>query len=268
MPTLMRLVASCGLAIASLFMDAKEAKADNWWEYSATNGFGFQTFELNARYATGTTGAMRIDGTVGVAITPYHAIQGDLGVVKYDWSWWGVIGVHLSMTPSERIKYGLFASISDADDLSMFEWNAGVELGWAPTERSYVQVRAGMGWITPGGNDYLFISADGVYGITDSLRATAHLSFVNYEETGARANQFVFGAGLEYDIGSTPITAYGGIERTFSVGASDLRDETRIVAGVRLRMGRQNGTSVRDRPWTQIRPFEGHMAANVIAGTF
>lgn len=269
MPTFfLRLVASLALAVASLAVGAKQAQAEEWWTFTTPSGIGFQTFELDARYASGATGAMRIDGTIAVAITPYHHIQGDLGVVKYDWSWWGVMGLHLYMTPADRVKYGVFASVSDANDMSRFELTAGVELGWAPTARSYVQVRAGMGWITPGGDDYLFASVDGVYGIRENLRLTAHLGFVNFEETGARANQFTLGAGLEYDIGRTPLTAYAGVERTFSVGASNLQNETRLVAGVRMRIGRPTGTGIQSRPWTPIRPFEGHMAANILARNF
>lgn len=264
----MRFIASCGLVIASLLGGAKGAEAGNWWEYTTPNGYGFQTLELDARYASGATGAMRVDGTVAVAITPYHHIQGDLGVVKYDWSWWGVIGAHLYMSPGPRVKYGLFASISDINDFSFYEINAGAELGWAPTERSYVQARIGMGWVVPGGNDYLFAELDGIYAITDDLRATARVAFVNFEETGAKANQFTFGAGLEYDIGRTPLTAYGGVERTVSIGDSDLPDETRFVAGIKVRLGRQTGTGVKDRPWTPIRPFEGHMSQGRVLMTF
>ncbi|MDD9924178.1 MAG: hypothetical protein OXQ92_18140 [Boseongicola sp.] len=200
------------------------------------------------------TAQYELDGSVDVAVTEYHGLQGDLAFYNTDGGLVGQLGAHLYMTPKIGQKYGVFASVSDVDGRSMVWGNLGVEGMLSLGEASVVEGRVGLGVSDVNGLDYIFGGVSITHEISSSLEIEASLEVAEFDEASFSAVSYEAGLTARYNRDGSPLGAYASVTFSDMTGRDGQPAETRISVGLTVALGTTGGVDPATRPFRRTDP--------------
>lgn len=238
------------VAVATLLLPAAALEAQS-------SAIGFSGAELTLGHLSGETSLATLDASADFAITAQHGLQLDLGVADYGEVWFGNIAAHLYLQPSQRAKYGLFLTYSDANDTEASTTEAGVEGIWTLTASTTLTARAGMGRADPSEVDYIFASIGGSHALTEQLALTGNLAVVDADEAAAALTATTLDVGLSYALAAAPVTLHAGASHSRISGTSNARD-TRLAVGLTAALGapRSARAPAAARSFAPVRPLQ------------
>ncbi|MAY31187.1 MAG: hypothetical protein MRY67_12350 [Rhodovulum sp.] len=205
-------------------------------------GLTFATLGVSTDDTSDKTAQAQAD----VAITPYHGLQGDLGLSQFADTEIGYIAGHLYLAPEPGQKYGFFAAYRDINDTASTLLDLGIEGTIDLTPDLALTAHAGVGQVKDRNLDYVFAGAGLGWRASENLWLTADLSGVDIDQVGLQSTAATLRVAGQYDIPNSAISlTMGAAHSRFSGDLSGSED--RFFVGLTVTLG-QSATSARTRP--------------------
>jgi hypothetical protein len=180
-------------------------------------------------FPLGSTAGLQVDGE-------YLRLQGDGDDADV------LSGTAHLFNAGERGAYGVFAGVSDADDLTF--WSVGGE-AQANFDRTTFAAQFGYGRIDELDEaDFFAGRGEARFFATDNLRFDVNGGITRIDGDGGEVDFVNYGAGVEYKFDANPLSLFANVDRVeFDESGVDLTSNTLFV-GVRYNFG---GGTLKDR---------------------
>lgn len=238
----------------------------------AQGSLGIQS--LSAHIGTSTTSDHRNEvsglAQLDVRITDVHGLQLDIGLVDHGSARIGHLAAHLYMQPNATHKYGLFATVSDVDNVSIQYMNAGIEGRIALSERTTLDGRFGIGGSTGLGGgmdqqwDYVFASAAITHDFTPRTRLIARVDVAEFDEQTFRAIGLDSSVRLTHGTSGSPMAIYAELENAALFGRGSAPSVTSLGVGVVMTLGAAAEDPMA-RAFDMATPFDQLVTRGIVA---
>ncbi|MCF2870603.1 hypothetical protein L0664_05955 [Octadecabacter sp. G9-8] len=237
----------------------------------AQSSLGIQSFSGELSYGTTDRGQTiaSADAQIGVNITEVHGLQLDIGLADTGTIVAGTLGAHLYMQPVASQKYGLFASLTDADEFSVQYVNAGIEGRIAVSPATTVEARFGIGGTTGMGGtatdqwDYVFAGAGVLHNLTDTMTLTARVDIAEFDEGPFSAIGLDSQLRLSHSPRGSNFELWGELRNASLYGQNAAPAITSVGLGVTLNLGNA-GESLIDRPFQNADPLDQLISRGIV----
>lgn len=226
----------------------------------AQSSLGFNSLQIGTAYTGGDTltEAGALSATLDFAITEYHGLQGEAGVVRYGSTTIAYLGGHLYMVPVAGQKYGVFALFEDVDNRSVSSAQLGIEGLFSIGEDLTLEARGGLGRVDPSSLDYIFVEFGLDYALSDDLSVSAHLTAADYDEASFSAQSADLVLAARYAVPGSGAVVSAGLRHSTLSGTNFGPADTSAFIGLSWQFGGDSGAkrSLRDRTFRPARPLD------------
>ena len=179
-----------------------------------------------------------VEGTLDVAITPYHGAQFDLQYEERSNGGIGRLGTVLYMTPREGQKYGLTLMLADKNDASSTYGMIGAAAMFRVAPDWNIELRAGGGLSADNDLDWISSGAGLHWQAFENTRFYSHYDVTEFDEQnfGAMAHEVTF--GVQTRLSDSPVSLYAEASHDWLNGRNAADGETTFRAGVSIALGR------------------------------
>ncbi len=246
-------------AIAALLATVLVLPAERAAAQSLDIGLNFAEFVAVQHFAQGGEATTALTLTGDFRVGPGLGVQLDLGGESFRGDFIGQADLHLYIAPNETLKYGVYASLADANDRELTMGEVGVEVIAEIGGGLTLEGSAGIGMIHSLGNaniDYVTVTGGILKPLSERTSIYGQLTLAVFEESAFSANSYDLVVGVKHDIGQGRVSINAVIGVSGLEGRDSAPAETVANLGVTWRFGGLTGQDVgaEDRAFQTRRP--------------